>query len=33
MKVDPAECDPPAKLRGVWRTDEDGVVRVVLPDP
>jgi hypothetical protein len=32
-KVDPAECEPPAKLRGVWRTDEDGVVRVVLPDP
>lgn len=32
-KLDPVECDPPAKLRGVWRTDEDGVVRVVLPDP
>lgn len=32
-KVDPADCDPPAKLRGVRRTDEDGVVRVVLPDP
>ena len=32
-KLDPASCQPPAKLRGVWRTDPDGVVRVVLPDP
>jgi protocatechuate 3,4-dioxygenase beta subunit len=28
-----AECQPAARLRGVWLSDADGVVRVVLPDP
>ena len=28
-----AECDPPAYLRGIWQSDDQGVVRLVLPDP
>jgi hypothetical protein len=31
--LSPAECEPQAKLRGVWRSDEEGTVRVILPDP
>ena len=27
------ECEPTAKLRGTWRSDELGIIRVVLPDP
>jgi hypothetical protein len=27
------ECEPTAKLRGTWRSDEQGNIRVVLPDP
>ncbi len=27
------ECEPTAKLRGTWRSDELGNIRVVLPDP
>ncbi len=27
------ECQPTAKLRGVSRSDEEGVIRLVLPDP
>jgi hypothetical protein len=32
-ELDPGQCDPPALLRGVFASDEDGVVRPVLPDP
>jgi hypothetical protein len=31
--IAPGECQPAARLRGVWLSDADGVVRVVLPDP
>jgi hypothetical protein len=31
--LEPADCDPPAVLRGVFASDELGVVRPVLPDP
>jgi hypothetical protein len=31
--TEPPECQPPAVLRGVWQSDEAGLVRVVLPDP
>jgi hypothetical protein len=33
MEPAPGDCDPPAKLRGLWRSDKEGIVRVVLPDP
>jgi len=33
VELPAAECDPPARLRGLSRSDEDGVIRVVLPDP
>jgi hypothetical protein len=33
MKLDPIQCDPPARLRGIWPSDKEGIVRVVLPDP
>lgn len=26
-------CKPPVRLRGLWRSDENGVVRLVLPRP
>lgn len=31
--IEPSDCQPPAKPRGVWQSDGDGVIRVVLPDP
>lgn len=27
------ECEPPALLRGLWQSRDDGIVWVVLPDP
>jgi len=33
MSLGEGECEPAARLRGAWRSDEEGVVRVVLPDP
>ncbi len=30
---DAADCAPPAALRGVWHADDEGWVRVILPDP
>ncbi len=27
------ECVAPAQLRGIWKSDVDGLVRIVLPDP
>ena len=28
-----ATCNPPAQLRGIWASDADGTIRIVLPDP
>jgi len=33
LEVGNADCVPPAHLRGIWPSDDEGAVRVVLPDP
>lgn len=33
LEIGTADCVPPAHLRGIWASDEEGTVRVVLPDP
>jgi hypothetical protein len=33
LEIGSADCEPPAHLRGIWASDENGLVKVVLPDP
>lgn len=33
LEIGTADCVPPARLRGIWASDDQGTVRVVLPDP
>ncbi len=33
LEIGAADCVPPAHLRGIWASDDEGAVRVVLPDP
>jgi hypothetical protein len=33
LEIGDADCVPPARLRGIWASDDTGAIRVVLPDP
>jgi hypothetical protein len=33
LEIGNAECVPPAHLRGIWASGDDGAVKLVLPDP
>jgi hypothetical protein len=33
LEIGNADCVPPAHLRGIWASGDDGAVKLVLPDP